>query len=101
VTQPTLNRRGFIAAISAAVLAGPRALASLLDQHRRSAVMFSIDFPYQVVWRARPATVIWSREVQADFEKMLAYEAKEWHHFDRINPRARSGFRAWSQRHPS
>jgi hypothetical protein len=92
VTQPTLNRRGFIAAITAAVLAGPQALASLLEQHRRPALVFSIDFPYSFVVRKRSelVDVIWSRQVEEDYIAMM-----------RIDPRAPSGFRAWSQRHPS
>lgn len=96
MTQPTLTRRGFLAAITAAVLAGPRALASLLEQHRHPALVFSIDYPYSFVVRKRTdMQAIWTK-MQSEILEGFQYEPEEW-----INVRAASGFRAWSQRHPS
>jgi hypothetical protein len=100
VTQPSLTRRGFLAAITAAVLAGPRALASLLEQHRQPALVFSIDYPPSVVCLNRMHLQNTYRKMQAKALEGLQWQTEEWDTYTKVAD-APSGFRAWSQRHPS
>lgn len=95
-----MNRRAFIAAIAAALLAGPKALAALLEQHRRSAMVFSIDFPHQFVWRNRTTLQGAYRKMQGKLLEGFQWQAEEWDAYVRVAD-APSGFRAWSQRYPS
>jgi hypothetical protein len=96
VTQPTLNRRHFVAASFAAIIAGPKAIAAVLEEQQRREREALIVAQLRIQGLAAIQSM-W-RRVQKDLLAGFQLEPAEWDAFDVSAP---SGFRAWSQRHPS
>lgn len=99
MTQPTLNRRGFLAALAALPLAG-----KALD-------LLAAMKPAQPLWACSRTTVAGGRFTHITLQKAyrkiqqqalegFQWQAEEWDAYVNVAA-APSGFRAWSQRHPS
>lgn len=96
MTQPALTRRHFVAASLAAIIAGPKAIAAVLEEQQRREREALIVAQLRIQGLAAIQSM-WRRmhkELLAGFQ----LEPAEWDLFYSSTP---SGFRAWSQRHPS